>query len=493
MAWFQGFICPWRKLRAHCSSEIPPRESVGSLKCGYGIFLRRPEKALVWKPKVDTLAAVKISTVKSPFCIIGLLCAFLSATPARGADGPTAGLKKVAEGLVSPSVLVSFADTGKLLVADQIGVAYLVSSDGALVPLLDLRERLAKMNQGFDERGLLGLALHPKFKENRRLFVYYSAPLRNGAPMGWDHTSHVSEFKVPAGDSAQVDLKTERVLLRVDQPQFNHNGGRMAFGPDGHLYIALGDGGQANDTGLGHPEQGNGQDTTTLLGKILRIDVDKGNPYAIPSDNPFLRGGGRPEIYAYGFRNPWGISFDRGGKHELFAADVGQDRFEEINIVVKGGNYGWRMREGFGCFDPKNPTNPPEDCPKAGAKGEPLLDPIVAYKNLKGFRRDGAGISVTGGYVYRGKAIPGLAGKYIFADWSRNWAVPDGVLFVASAPAGGTGPWEMAPLALADGAGLKAYVVAFGEDAEGEIYVLTNASNSVVGKSGKVFKLVPGI
>lgn len=409
---------------------------------------------------------------------------------------PAAELKLVAGGFVSPSVVVSLDDgSGRLLIADQVGTIHVLGKDGKLAGdlFLDLRERLAKLNKGFDERGLLGLALHPQFKENRKLYVYYSAPLGQDGPQGWNHTSHLSEFKARENNYAQADPSSERVILKIDQPQFNHNGGRIAFGPDGYLYIGMGDGGQGNDVGLGHAPQGNGQDMTTLLGKMLRIDVNSGNPYSVPKDNPFVSGAGRPEIFALGLRNPWGISFDRGGKHELFAVDVGQDRFEEINIIVKGGNYGWRIREGFGCFDPKSPIKPPEDCPKVGANGEPLLDPVLAYKNFKGHRRDpdAIGISITGGYVYRGKALPQLAGRYVFADWSRNFALPDGVMFVASRPASGSGPWTLEPLSLTshpDGS-IKAFIVALGEDSDGELYIMTNATNGLVGDSGKVYKL----
>jgi glucose/arabinose dehydrogenase len=225
-----------------------------------------------------------------------------------------------------------------------------------------------------------------------------------------------------------------------------------------------------------------------LLGKILRIDIDKGEPYGIPSDNPFAAGGnGKPEIYAYGFRNPWGISFDREGARELFASDVGQDAWEELNIVVKGGNYGWRIREGLECFDPKNSLKPPADCPKVGADGKPLIEPILVYKNSKRFMKDpeAKGTSVTGGYVYRGKAIPSLVGKYVFGDWSRAWVNPDGVLFTATR--GTDKKWTMETLI----PNVGGYVVAFGEDSDGEVYVTTTGNNVLKGKTGKVLKLVP--
>jgi glucose/arabinose dehydrogenase len=206
-----------------------------------------------------------------------------------------------------------------------------------------------------------------------------------------------------------------------------------------------------------------------------------------------VNGGGAAEIFAYGVRNPWGLSFDRGGAHELFLADVGQDSWEEINIINKGGNYGWNIREGFGCFDPKKPRNPPEECPKVGAKGEPLIDPVLAYKNFRKFTKDpeAKGISITGGYVYRGKALPQLAGKYVFADWSRNFVIPDGVIYVASKGADGKWTMEALDLATQPGGAIKKFIIALGEDADGELYVLTNTSSTLKGTNGKVWKLVP--
>lgn len=432
---------------------------------------------------------------------VAVLCAtfWIGAGATLGAEPAKLELKSFSEGYVAPMVLAPIKDgSGRLLVADQVGIIYLVSSEGerSETPFLDLRDRLTKLNQGdFDERGLLGLALHPKFNENRKLFVYYSAPLRNGAPEGWDHTSHLSEFTVDKNNPNRANPKSERIVLQIDEPQFNHNGGRIAFGPDGYLYVVAGDGGQGHDKGLGHGPQGNGQDLSTLLGKILRIDVDNGDPYAIPSDNPFVAGKGRPEIYSYGHRNPWGISFDRGGNNDLFAAEVGQDRFEEINIIVKGGNYGWRLREGFEGFNPEDSIHPVAEVPKTGAGGEPFVDPILIYKNFKGHRSDpeATGTSVTGGYVYRGKAIPQLNGHYVFGDWSRNFVVPLGVLLVATPPESKGKMWELKPLELTTHpkGWIREFVVAFGQDSEGELYVLTNGSNSLRANTGKIYKIAP--
>jgi glucose/arabinose dehydrogenase len=271
-----------------------------------------------------------------------------------------------------------------------------------------------KLNEGMDERGITGFALHPQFKRNRKFYVAYNAPLRAGAPADWNTTMRVSEFQVAEHDAALALANSERILLNVDQPEWGHNSGRIAFGPDGFLYITVGDGGGPNDVGLrGHAPEGNGQHLRTLLGKILRIDVDKGSPYAIPADNPFADvKQALPEIYAYGLRNPWGLSFapDTG---ELISTDIGQERWEEINVIVKGGNYGWRLKEGFDGFDLKDTRSAPAFVPKAGALGEPLINPVLVYKTKRGNQPDpeAFGVSVTGGYVYRGKAIPALRGK----------------------------------------------------------------------------------
>jgi glucose/arabinose dehydrogenase len=423
-----------------------------------------------------------------------ILCSLAIAAliPSLALAAAKPALKLVAENFVSPTVLVPI-DSGRNLIADQLGQIHLLNNNGKLAEklVIDLASRMASYNtNAFDERGLCGLAVHPGFSANRKFYAYYSAPLRQSAPTNFNHTARLSEFTLSADNTAG----NERVMLEIDMPAFNHHSGRMAFGPDGLLYLSVGDGGNGNDVGPGHSPQGNGQDTSKLLGKVLRLDVDRkdaGKEYAVPTDNPFVKGGGAPEIFAYGFRNPWGLSFDRGGERGLFLADVGQDSWEEIDLVKKGGNYGWNVREGFVCFNPKDARKPPEECPKVGANGEPLIDPIVAYKNFRKFTKDpdAKGISITGGYVYRGKAFPELTGKYIFGDWSRNFVKADGVLYVASQ--GADGKWTMSALEVAgkpDGA-IGQFILAFGEDADGELYLLTNTTSALRGKNGKVWKL----
>jgi glucose/arabinose dehydrogenase len=440
--------------------------------------------------------------------LLATLLALTPFTPATAVETNTSsniGLKLIAEGFGAPSVLVSIPDSsGRLLVAEQAGAIHLLDRGGkkSAQPFLDLRGKMVALGKGMEERGLLGLALHPQFKSNHKFYAAYSAPRRTNAPPKWDHALRLSEFKTTADFSAAEPV-SERVVLEIDEPDWNHNSGRLAFGPDGFLYWTVGDGGAPNDVGdtargRGHPPEGFAQNLQTLLGKVLRLDVDRGAPYGIPKDNPYADGKkGLAEIFAYGLRNPWGISFDRGGKHDLIVADVGQDRWEEINIIVNGGNYGWRLREGFDGFDPKHPRSAPTNAVTVGADGRPFVDPVFTYKILRGRGTDpeAYGVTITGGYVYRGKAFPSLVGKYIFADWSRSMAIPDGTMLVATIPPAGSGAarWTVQPLALKDfpNGRIKSFIWALGEDDDGELYVLANGINSVTGTRGKVFKLVP--
>jgi len=262
-------------------------------------------------------------------------------------------LTEVASGLTSPLGMAWPDDgTGRLFIIDQVGKIRILKRDGTLVatPFLDLTSKMVALTAAYDERGLLGLAFHPDYAANGYLYVYYSAPLRAGAPVDYNCTSTISRFTVTTGNPDTADLASEKIILQVDKPQFNHNGGQLLFGKDGFLYISLGDGGGANDTGIGHPALGNGQDATTLLGSILRIDVDLGDPYTIPGDNPFVFFAGfQKEIYAFGFRNPWRMSFD-SMDGRLFVGDVGQNLWEEVDIVTSGANYGWNRMEGKHFF-----------------------------------------------------------------------------------------------------------------------------------------------
>ncbi|KQM12265.1 hypothetical protein AOA80_03810 [Methanomassiliicoccales archaeon RumEn M1] len=397
--------------------------------------------------------------------------------------GTTVGLETVLDGLANPVCMACPADgSGRMFIVDQVGKVHLLV-DGEATLFLDISEDMVDLDPGYDERGLLGMAFHPRFDQNGKFYLYYNAPPET---RGWNSTSVLSEYAMEDGRPREV-----RTVLKVQQPQMNHNGGHICFGPDGMLYVPLGDGGAQNDKGLGHnPETGNGQDLNTMLGKVLRIDVDhpsEGREYGIPEDNPFARGGGLPEIYAYGLRNPYHISFDRA-TGRLFAGDVGQTRWEEVDIIVKGGNYGWRIREGRHCFDHRDNRAEMDDCPDRGARGEELIDPILEYPNAAN-RRGGIGTAVIGGYVYRGRSMPHLFGKYVFGDLSGKSGSPKGRLFVGTE--GDDGRWNMEEMAIHRRKELGEYVLAFGEDAEGELYVMTSMTEGPSGTTGRVQRLVP--
>lgn len=299
-------------------------------------------------------------------------------------------LKRVAEGLRKPVHLTHGNDgTGRLFVVEQAGIIRVVK-DGILLKraFLDIRDRV----RSGGEKGLLSVAFHPGFRENGRLFVNYTSSV------GGLHTV-ISEFHAESGgDSA--DVGSERVILEVAQPFSNHNGGQIAFGPDGYLYIGMGDGGSGND-----PRE-HGQNLSTLLAAMLRIDIDKRDgkkEYAIPEDNPFReREGARPEIWAYGLRNPWRFSFDPV-TGRLYAGDVGQSAREEIDVIEGGTNYGWRVMEGTLCTPGIRGL-----CNRRG-----LTLPIIDYGRSEG-------ISVIGGVVYRGHDVPALCGAYLYGDWGSG-------------------------------------------------------------------------
>lgn len=344
-------------------------------------------------------------------------------------------------------IVVTHAGDGsdRLFVAEQEGLIKVFQNDPEVEEadvFLDIEDRVVyKDNQ--NEEGLLGFAFHPRYEQNGQFFVYYTTASA-------DHTSVISRFTVSADDPNRADPDSEEEVMRIEQPFWNHNGGTIVFGPDGYLYVGLGDGGSGNDP------NGNGQNLTTLLGSILRIDVDHredGRGYAIPKDNPFIdhevvvgrRGQkkpARPEIYAYGLRNVWRMAFDRK-TGTLWAADVGQNLWEEINIIVKGGNYGWNVREAAHWFRPDgNDTNRTD-----------LIDPVWEYHHS-------IGKSITGGTVYRGEKVPQLVGKYVYADYVTGllWALQE------------ENGEAVANFSLK---GQKHPVMSFGEDEAGELYFTT--------------------
>lgn len=421
----------------------------------------------------------------------------------------TVAVKLLAEGLASPITIVSADDrTGRLFIVDQTGTVRVLTRNGVLLPtpFLDVRARMVPLMPGFDERGLLGLAFHPDYRKNGRFFVYYSAPLRAGAPAGFNHTARIAEFRV-SGNPNVANPASERVILEVDKPQFNHNGGTLAFGKDELLYISIGDGGGANDVGLGHVEDwyadnggGNGQDTEqNLLGNILRIDIDRGSPYGIPRNNPFVGKRGLDEIYAYGLRNPYRMSFDMRHGHRLFVGDAGQGLWEEVSIIERGGNYGWNVLEGTHCFDAENNRVSPPDCPRVEQApsphaGTPLRSPIIEYANSANSAAPAEtrlGVTVIGGHVYRGHRIKKLEGRYVFGDFSRTFAPPNGSLLSSSSERHGL--WTIRELSIANrpNGRLGHYVLGFGQDDRGEVYVGVRDVLGPTGTTGKVYKLVP--
>lgn len=357
--------------------------------------------------------------------------------PVNGAPLPKVALQPVFKDIEFTfplALLQAPGDVNRWFVVERAGKIKAVSDDSGTPSssvFIDISAQVTTTGEG----GLLGAAFHPDFQRNGQVYLSYTRP---GAPL----TSYISRFTSP-DEGQTLDPASEQPILIVDQPFQNHNGGNIAFGPEGHLYIGLGDGGSGGDP------LGNGQNTDTLLGALLRIDVDASTPYGIPADNPFVPGGGRAEIFAWGFRNPWRWSFDRA-TGALWVGDVGQADWEEIDRVERGGNYGWNIREGAHCFNS-------DTCDASG-----LIDPVVEYDHSQG-------CSVTGGYVYRGTAIPALAGVYIYGDFcsGRIWG-----LF---------GDAEGHPRAelLIDS---DISITSFGEDQAGELYVL--------GSEGQIFRLV---
>lgn len=423
-----------------------------------------------------------------------LLALLLTALFAHSAFALEVKLKLVADGLQSPVDLKEAPDgSGRLFIVEQTGTIRIVTPDGKMLPghFLDLRDSIVKQYVRFDERGTLGLAFHPDYRSNGKFYVYYSAPIvpnKEGLrhEIFGNHTAYLSEFKV--SDNPNVaDRASERVLMKIEQPQFNHNGGSLEFGPDGYLYISLGDGGYADDWGWGHSRKtGNAQDLSKLLGKILRIDVngkDQGLEYAIPRDNPFRgRKKARGEIFAYGFRNPWRMSFDTGGKRRLFVADVQQNSYEEVNIVTKGGNYGWRVLEGTHCFDHLNPNDHKSSCDRSGK-----IPPIIEYNHCNKFKgKNCFGINVQGGVVYRGSHRP-WRGKYFFGDWGMTFGAQTGTIYVATEK---RGKWSFEEAKVAN-MEFKKSVLGVRQDLKGNAYVMTSNSMGPFGSRDEVYKIVP--
>jgi glucose/arabinose dehydrogenase/sugar lactone lactonase YvrE len=392
---------------------------------------------LVADAKGGTLTALPAAVPGQPVDETPLPVAAAVAFP----DLTWTGWKPEERGLPTPlrPIVLTHAGDGsnRVFVATQRGVIHVFPNDQKTTKtkvFLDIQSRV-RYNDNSNEEGLLGLAFHPDYKKNGEFFAFYTDKNKPG------HQNVISRFRVSKGDPDTADPGSEEELLRIEHKDWNHDGGTLVFGPDGYLYIAVGDGGSAND-----PHK-NGQNLNTLLAKVLRIDVNKPGEetrYAIPKDNPFVgHKDARPEIWAYGLRNPWRMAFDRKtGK--LWTSDVGQNLYEEIDILTAGGNYGWSIREGLHPFS-ANGTGPRKD----------LIEPIWEYHH-------DTGKSLTGGTVYRGKRLPELEGHYLYADYvvPRIWALrydEDKGRVVANRPI--RDPNQP--------------VMSFGEDENGEVYFLT--------------------
>lgn len=376
------------------------------------------------------------STKRAVLAVILVAFLFSALSAASAQPLPKIELELVGSGFNEPVHIVGQPGLPeRLLVTEQAGRVYSLDHGvKGLEPFLDLS---AVVDSG-GEKGLLSIAFHPQFKRNGKIYVNYT----KSDP---ELRTVVAELKLDP-TTGRIDTKTERQILAVNQPYSNHNGGQIAFGPDGMLFIGMGDGGSRMDP------RGHGQNTDSLLGDILRIDVDGGDPYGVPMDNPFSEGrGGKPEIWAFGFRNPWRFSFDRK-TGELWVGDVGQDHFEEIDIVRRGGNFGWNVYEGSRCLRIQI------DCKRHGFEM-----PVVEYGH-------DVGQSVTGGFVYRGEKFPELQGVYLYADYvtGRIW----GVRY-----AGGK---VQQPSLLLD---TSHRISSFGESTNGELYLASH-------NKGEIYQIV---
>ncbi|XP_008289183.1 HHIP-like protein 1 [Stegastes partitus] len=388
-------------------------------------------------------------------------------------------LQEVANGLRNPVAMIHADDgTHRFFVAEQLGYVWVYLANGSRIdrPFLNLTQAVLTSPWAGDERGFLCIALHPRFTTVRKAYVYYSVSVKK------QERIRISEFTLSMHDDNQLDHSSERTILEVVEPASNHNGGQLLFGHDGYLYIFIGDGGRAGDP---FGKFGNSQNKSVLLGKVLRIDVDNnddGAPYSIPSDNPFLgEKQTRPEIYAYGVRNMWRCSIDRGdpatgaGRGRMFCGDVGQNKYEEVDLIVKGGNYGWRAKEGFSCYDRKLCQNSSLDD----------ILPIFAYPHK-------LGKSVTGGYIYRGCQMPNLNGLYIFGDFmsGRLMSLKENTT---------TGEWQYNEICMGRGQTCKfpklidshyKYIISFAEDEAGELYFLATGAPSATARAGVIYKIV---
>jgi glucose/arabinose dehydrogenase len=431
------------------------------------------------------------TTMRGNFTIVGERIANPVAAQIPVGD-ITVELDTAAEGLVSP-LGVAFPDDGsnRMFVHDQIGLVWVVQGGTRLAtPFLDVAARLVTLQVEYDERGLLGFAVHPDFANHPQVYTYTTEPVGGPADFtvpisgSFNHQNVIAEWTVDSSNPNLIDPASRVELVRIDHPAGNHNGGTLHFGPDGYLYFSVGDGGQSDDQGDGHAASGNAQDKGRILGKILRIDADGGGTpsangrYGIPNDNPFLAEvGAVREIYAYGFRNPYQFSFDSltGG---LYVGDAGQNAIEEVDLVTLGGNYGWRIKEGSFFFNPNGDLSgfvtdqavvfpvPPD-----------LIDPIAEYDHDDG-------TVVVGGCVYRGAAIAALQGRYVFGEFGTSFSTPSGRLLYLDA----ANQIKELIIGLAPRP-LGVWIKGFARDLDGNVYVCGSEQLGPSGTTGTVLKL----
>lgn len=403
-----GVVCTVGLVAAACTNE---RASITTVAAATAPTAPEPTVATIPAPPPSTAFSAATTVIGS--------------TATSEALPPLLGItaRAISEDLERPLFVTAIPGDDRMLVAQQGGTVVAVDpASGQSSVFLDISDRVGDFGI---EQGLLGLALHPDFTDNGRFFAYYT---------DLEENSRIVEF---SGDERGADHSSERVILGVKQPSDRHNGGMIDFGPDGSLYVALGDGGDGG---------ANGQDVSSLLGAILRIDVDGGDPYVAPPDNPFAAGSGAPEIWVYGLRNPWRFSID-ATERLLYIGDVGQETWEEINVIpldMAGANLGWFTMEGSECFGASS-------CDDAG-----MMLPVVEYGHDEG-------CSVTGGYVYRGAAIPELGGQYFYADWCHGW--------VRSFRYDGGGATDARDWT--EDLGRLGQVTSFGVDDSGELYLTT--------------------
>ncbi len=419
-------------------------------------------------PAIDPFPT-KLPVQKAPFELIEIANGFTS--PLAGVISPIQSMRN------------------QLFIVDQIGVIWRLDLiTGEKYEYLNVQNRLVSLGAfapgGYDERGLLGFAFHPNFSNNGLLYLHTSEPVSDTAdfstlntPSNADHQSVITELTVdnPLSTNDPAGISRQRELMRIDQPQFNHNGGDLQFDANGLLYIALGDGGNADDQGPGHGSSGNAANPSNPLGAVLRIDPlgrnSENGQYGIPLSNPFIgHAAFLDEIFAYGLRNPWRLSFDLDGT--LYAFDVGQNDIEEVNRLMSGQHYGWRIREGSFFFDPNGDFSGlvtrefPDNLPATT-----LVDPVFEYDHDEG-------ISITGGHVYRGRANPSLFGKMVFTDFQRR-------LFVGDLTPNDTSRGRITALDISS----DIFIYNLARDAGHELYIMGNTTAQTSGNTGKIFRL----